>query len=117
MKHPSGSIGFDAYRSALRPQALWRSIGDNLISPQKYWTIAVTSIQTFFFAASIMSLGTEKNTMKACTNDKVKSKFHEVKANEKLRKVMNDPTLEGKDENKVGRFQGKSGRVVKAFQK
>jgi hypothetical protein len=80
-------------------------------------TIAVTSIQIFFFAASIMSLGTEKNIMKARTNDKVKSKSHEVKANKKLRKVMNDPTLEGKDENKVGRFQGKSGSVVKAFQK
>jgi uncharacterized protein YjbJ (UPF0337 family) len=60
-----------------------------------------------------MSLGTEENIMKA------KSKFHEVKGetNEKLRKLMNDPTLEGKDKNKVGRFQSKIGRAVKTVEK
>jgi hypothetical protein len=30
---------------------------------------------------------------------------------------MNDPTLEGKDENKVGRFQSKIGRADKAIEK
>ena len=57
--------------------------------------------------------------MKASTNDEVKGKFHEVKGetNEKLRKLMNDPTLEGKDENKVGRVQRKIGRTEKALEK
>jgi hypothetical protein len=46
----------------------------------------------------------EENIMKASTNNGTKGKFHEVKreTNERLRKLMNDPTLEGKDENKVG---------------
>jgi hypothetical protein len=30
---------------------------------------------------------------------------------------MNDPTLEGKDENKVGRFQSKIGRAEKPLEK
>ena len=53
------------------------------------------------------------------TKDEVKGKFHEVKGetNEKLRKLMNDPTLEGKDENKVGRVQRKIGRAEKALEK
>jgi uncharacterized protein YjbJ (UPF0337 family) len=57
--------------------------------------------------------------MKASTNDEVKGKFHEVKgeSNEKLRKLTNDPTLEGKDENKVGRVQRKIGRAEKALEK
>jgi uncharacterized protein YjbJ (UPF0337 family) len=57
--------------------------------------------------------------MKASTNDEVKGKFHEVKGetNEKLRKLMNDPTLEGKDENKVGRVQRRIGRTEKALEK
>jgi hypothetical protein len=38
-------------------------------------------------------------------------------SNEKLRKLMNDPTLEGKDENKVGRFQRKIGRTEKPLEK
>jgi hypothetical protein len=40
-----------------------------------------------------------------------------ARPNEKLRKLMNDPTLEGKDENKVGRFQSKIGRADKAIEK
>jgi uncharacterized protein YjbJ (UPF0337 family) len=49
--------------------------------------------------------------MKASTNDEAKGQFHEVKgeANKKFRKPANDPTLEGKDENKVGRVQRKIG--------
>ncbi len=41
--------------------------------------------------------------------DEVKGKAQGVKgeSNEKLRKVMNDPTLEGKNENEVGRIQPK----------
>jgi len=55
--------------------------------------------------------------MKARTNGEVNGKVHEVKGetNEKLRKPTNDPTLEGKDENKVGRIQRKSGRSEKAL--
>jgi uncharacterized protein YjbJ (UPF0337 family) len=51
--------------------------------------------------------------MKASTNDEAKDQFHEVKGetNEKSRKLTNDPTLEGKDENKVGRVQRKIGVV------
>jgi hypothetical protein len=47
--------------------------------------------------------------MKASTNNAAKGKFHEVKREKRLRKLMNDPTLEGKDENKVGRVQRKIG--------
>ncbi len=49
-------------------------------------------------------------------NDEVKPKFHFVKGAIKLqvRKLTDDPTLEGKDENKVGRVQRKIGRVEKA---
>lgn len=54
--------------------------------------------------------------MKASTNNGAKGKFHEVKreTNERLRKLMNDPTLEGKDENKVGRVQRKIDGAEKA---
>jgi uncharacterized protein YjbJ (UPF0337 family) len=47
--------------------------------------------------------------MKSIANDEVKGKVQGVKgeSNEKLRKVMNDPTLEGKNENEVGRIQPK----------
>jgi uncharacterized protein YjbJ (UPF0337 family) len=57
--------------------------------------------------------------MKASTNDEVKGKFREVQGetNEKLRRPTNDPTLEGKDENKVGRVQRKIGRAEKALEK
>jgi uncharacterized protein YjbJ (UPF0337 family) len=46
--------------------------------------------------------------MKTRTNNG-KGKFHEVegKTNERSRKLTNDPTLEGRDENKVGRIQRK----------
>ena len=51
--------------------------------------------------------------MKASTVDEVKRKFREVKceANKKSRKATNDSTLEGKDENKVGRVQRKIGHA------
>jgi hypothetical protein len=42
--------------------------------------------------------------MKASTNDEVKGKVQDVKG---VPKVMNDPTLEGKDENQVGRIRPK----------
>jgi hypothetical protein len=82
-------------------------------------TAAVTIIQIFFFAASIMFLGTEEKIMKASIGAKVKSRLHEVKGetDEKVRKLMNDPTLEGKDENKIGRFQSKIGRAEKPLEK
>jgi len=54
--------------------------------------------------------------MKASPNDDVKASFTKVKGgtNEKLRKLANAPTLEGKDENKVGRIQRKIGRAEEA---
>jgi hypothetical protein len=56
--------------------------------------------------------------MKASTHDEEKTKFHEVgETNEKLRKLMNDPTLEGKGENKVGRVQRKIGRYGESLRK
>jgi hypothetical protein len=56
--------------------------------------------------------------MKASTNAEEKAKFHEVgETNEKLRKLMNDPTLEGKGENKVGRVQRKIGRYGESLRK
>ena len=57
--------------------------------------------------------------MKAGTNNGSKGKFHQVKrdTNERLRNLMNDPTLEGKDENKVGRVQRKIDRAEKAADK
>jgi hypothetical protein len=44
--------------------------------------------------------------MQSRTKHKVKSKTKEL-----VRKRMKDPTLEGKDENKVGRVQEKIGPV------
>jgi uncharacterized protein YjbJ (UPF0337 family) len=60
----------------------------------------------------------EKN-MKSSTEDKVKSKFHQMKDKTKkeLGKLMNDPTLEGKDENKVGRVQRKTSQAGNSFEK
>jgi hypothetical protein len=47
--------------------------------------------------------------MKSSAAVAVKSKLHIVKdkTEEKLGDLINDPTLEGKDESKVGRFQRK----------
>jgi len=58
--------------------------------------------------------------MKASTNnDELKGKFHKVKheTNGRVRKLMEDPTLEGKDENQVGRVQRKIGSAEKAIEK
>jgi|HubBroStandDraft_1064217.scaffolds.fasta_scaffold126010_2 hypothetical protein len=48
--------------------------------------------------------------MKSSAEVAVKGKLHEVKrkTKEELGKLINDPTLEGKDENKVGRVQRKA---------
>ena len=48
--------------------------------------------------------------MKSGAEVAVKRKSHEVqrKTKEELGKVINDPTLEGRDENKVGRIQRKT---------
>jgi uncharacterized protein YjbJ (UPF0337 family) len=48
--------------------------------------------------------------MKSSAENKIKSKIQAVKGKpkEELRRLMNDPTLEGKDENKVGRIQRKT---------
>ena len=47
--------------------------------------------------------------MKVSTAERVKRKLNagKVDTHEKPRNLTNDPTLEGKDENKVGRFQRK----------
>jgi uncharacterized protein YjbJ (UPF0337 family) len=52
------------------------------------------------------------------SSDEVKSTFQEVKGKTKkeLRK-LNDPTLEGKDENKVGRIQRKTGQADNVLEK
>jgi CRP/FNR family cyclic AMP-dependent transcriptional regulator len=49
---------------------------------------------------------TEENIMKSATRDEIRSKTKNKKRSGKL---MKDPTLEGKDENKVGRVQEKIG--------
>ena len=49
---------------------------------------------------------TEESIMQSRTKDGIKGK-----TKERLGKPMNDPTLEGKDENKVGRVQEKIGPV------
>jgi hypothetical protein len=54
--------------------------------------------------------------MKASTNnDELKDKCNKVKTetNGRVRKLMEDPTLEGKDENQVGRIQRKIGNAAK----
>jgi uncharacterized protein YjbJ (UPF0337 family) len=61
---------------------------------------------------------TEENSMKSSTADKVKGKFQEVKGKTKKGLgTMNDPTLEGKDENKVGRVQRKTGQAENVLDK
>jgi uncharacterized protein YjbJ (UPF0337 family) len=53
--------------------------------------------------------------MKARTNDEVKGKFDEVKGdtNKKLPKLTEDPTLEGKNENEIGRVEPKPEHALK----
>jgi uncharacterized protein YjbJ (UPF0337 family) len=57
--------------------------------------------------------------MKSSAGVAVKGKFHtgKGKTKEELGKVMNDPTLEGKDENKVGRVQRKPVQVDNGIKK
>jgi hypothetical protein len=61
---------------------------------------------------------TEENSMRSSTEDEVKRKSQEVKGNtqKELRK-LNDPTLEGKDENKVGRVQRKTRQAGNVLEK
>jgi hypothetical protein len=62
----------------------------------------------------------EENDLKANTNDKEKAKFRESngETHENLRKLTSDPTLEGRDENKVGRIERKLDRTSeKALEK
>ena len=57
--------------------------------------------------------------MKASSTDKLKSKSHEFKGktNEKLRRLISDPTLEDRDENKVGRIERKIDPAEKVSKK
>ena len=56
--------------------------------------------------------------MKSKTKDEVKGKFQEVRDHTKKELgKLKDPTLEGKDENKVGRFERKTGQAENAVQK
>ena len=51
-----------------------------------------------------------RNKMKSSTEDDVKRKPREVKGKAKREiEKLNDPTLEGIDENRVGRVQEKTG--------
>jgi uncharacterized protein YjbJ (UPF0337 family) len=58
----------------------------------------------------------KENAMKSSTKDEVKGQLCEVKGKTKERwgKLMNDPTLEGKDENTVGRVQERIGQGKEA---
>ena len=56
--------------------------------------------------------------MKANANDKVKSRELKSETSGKLWKLTKDPTLEGSNENKVGRIERKSDRTTeKALKK
>jgi uncharacterized protein YjbJ (UPF0337 family) len=50
--------------------------------------------------------------MRASTHGEAKGKF-QGKARKELGKLVNDPTLEGKDENKIGRVQPKLEHAIK----
>jgi|SRR5580658_444530 hypothetical protein len=58
---------------------------------------------------SFQAIVTKETSMKSSAKVAVKGKFHEVKGKNRgqLGKLMNDPTLEGKDENTVRRVQRK----------
>jgi CRP/FNR family transcriptional regulator, cyclic AMP receptor protein len=58
------------------------------------------------FCTQSIHMAAEENTMTSRTKDKVRGR-----TKERLGTPMNDPTLEGKDENKVGRIQAKNGFV------
>ena len=55
----------------------------------------------------------DKNIMKSRTNDGAENKLRKVKdkPEKRLQKPMRDPTLEGRDENKVGRIPEKFASV------
>jgi hypothetical protein len=56
--------------------------------------------------------------MKSSTGDEVKGKFQEVKSKTKKELAkLNDPTLEGRDENKVGRVQRKTRQAENVLEK
>jgi uncharacterized protein YjbJ (UPF0337 family) len=61
---------------------------------------------------------TKEHSMKSSTKDEVKGTFQEVKGETKKELgKMNDPTLEGKDENKVGRVPRKKLARQRTFSK
>lgn len=62
---------------------------------------------------------TEEKGMKSSAENKVKGKFCKVKGKTKedLGRLMNDPTLEGIDENKVGRIQRKTRQADNGLKK
>jgi len=49
--------------------------------------------------------------MRASTHGEAKGKL-QAKTRKELGKLVNDPTLEGKDENKVGRIQPKPEHAI-----
>lgn len=57
--------------------------------------------------------------MKSSAENEVKGKFCKVKGKtqEDLGRLMNDPTLEGIDENKVGRIQRKTRQADNGLKK
>jgi hypothetical protein len=54
-----------------------------------------------------------ENIMKSITKNGAQNNLHKVKdrSEKRLQKPMRDPTLEGRDENKVGRIPGKLASV------
>jgi uncharacterized protein YjbJ (UPF0337 family) len=62
---------------------------------------------------------TEEKGMKSSAENEVKGKFCKVKGKTKedLGRLMNDPTLEGIDENKVGRIQRKTRQADNGLKK
>jgi hypothetical protein len=91
---------------------LLRSLPRHLISGKNTARAAIIYVRDENFV-------TEANILKASTNDNVKGKFRGSRGetNDKLRKLTNDPTLEGKDENKVGRIERKIVRTGKTIEK
>ena len=57
--------------------------------------------------------------MKAIANDAGKGSCHDIEGetNEEVQELTEDPTLEGRDENTVGRVEPKVGRTEKALEK
>jgi len=55
------------------------------------------------------AIGKKENRMKPSATNEVKCKLQRLKRKSKAESgKLNDPTLEGKDERKIGRIQGES---------